>query len=151
MNVLIITVGLPGSGKTTRAKAWVAVDPEHRARINRDDTRVMLHGGWLGSDLQEDQVTAVTHSAIQMLLRRGFDVICDDTNLHDRHLRALIALAAGAGAAAEVWDMTNVSLDVCIARDTARGMAGGRYVGETQIRAMHDGYQRRLAARRDGR
>jgi predicted kinase len=33
MPKLVITRGLPGSGKTTHAVAWVAEDPAHRARI----------------------------------------------------------------------------------------------------------------------
>ena len=42
MTALVITRGLPGSGKTTYARAWVAEDREHRARVNRDDIRQML-------------------------------------------------------------------------------------------------------------
>lgn len=148
---LVITRGLPGAGKTTRAKKWVDERPETRARVNRDDIRDMLHGGWLGSDVQEDQVTAVAHSSITVLLRAGFDVICDDTNLHDQHLRALCTLAFGAGADFEIWDMTHVPVDVCIARDAERGIKGGRYVGANVIQSMHDGYQRRRTSRRDGR
>lgn len=147
MALLIITVGLPGSGKTTRAKAWVEQAAGRRARVNRDDIREMLHGGWLGSDLQEDQVTAVAHPAIGALLRCGFDVICDDTNLYDSHVRKLTAVATDAGADVEVWDLTDVPVETCIFRDAQRGLAGGRYVGEAQIRRMHDGYQRRRARR----
>jgi hypothetical protein len=42
---LVITRGLPGCGKTTRARAWVAEDPSRRVRVNRDDLRTMLSGG----------------------------------------------------------------------------------------------------------
>ena len=45
MTNLIITRGLPGCGKTTYARAWVAEDREHRARVNRDDIRAMLEDG----------------------------------------------------------------------------------------------------------
>lgn len=150
MATLIITIGLPGSGKTTRAKAWVDESPETRARVNRDDIREMLHGGWLGSDVQEDQVTAVAHGGIHAMLRRGVNVICDDTNLHDAHVRALIAVADRSGAEIVFWDMLDVAVDVCVQRDALRGARGGRFVGEKVIRSMHDGYQRRRA-RRGGR
>lgn len=143
MAKLIATRGLPGSGKSTRAKEWVDEAPEQRARVNRDDIREMLHGGWLGSDFQEDQVSFVAHNAIAMLLRNEVDVICDDTNLYDRHVEALRLIAQTAGAEFEVWDMTDVPLDVCIQRDVLRGLAGGRYVGEKVIRRMYDGYERR--------
>lgn len=42
MSKLIITRGLPASGKSTWAKQWVLEDPEHRVRINQDDIRLML-------------------------------------------------------------------------------------------------------------
>ena len=71
MSTLYITRGLPGSGKTTRARAWVTEDPAHRARVNRDDTRTMLHGGRLGTAAQEKQVTSVRDAAVTELLKRG--------------------------------------------------------------------------------
>ena len=43
MPTLVITRGLPASGKTTKAREWVAADPVRRARVNRDDVRAQLH------------------------------------------------------------------------------------------------------------
>lgn len=37
MKQLIITRGIPASGKSTWAKEWVAEDPDHRVRVNRDE------------------------------------------------------------------------------------------------------------------
>lgn len=42
MAKLIITRDLPASGKTTWARSWVAEDPIHRTRVNRDDIRAMF-------------------------------------------------------------------------------------------------------------
>lgn len=47
MSKLIITRGLPASGKSTWAKQWVLEDPEHRVRINQDDIRLMLGKYWV--------------------------------------------------------------------------------------------------------
>lgn len=41
---LHITSGLPASGKTTWATSWREVDPERRARVNRDEIRFMSLG-----------------------------------------------------------------------------------------------------------
>jgi predicted kinase len=143
--MLYATCGLPGCGKTTRARAWVAEDRASRARVNRDDFRDMLSGGWLGTVAQEDQVTAAAHAAVEALLRAGYDVVCDDTNLRSEHLDALREIAGRCRAGFEVWDLTGVPLQVCIERDERRGVEGGRCVGADTIRAMHDGYQRRTA------
>lgn len=133
MPTLTITRGLPGSGKTTRAKEWVAEDPTHRARINRDDYRAMLHGGYVD---QERQINAVRDAAISALLRRGVDVVADDTCLPSRHARDLRRLATLAGAEFQIWDLTDVPVEVCIERDAARTAT----VGEKVIRDMHTRY-----------
>lgn len=39
---IILTRGIPGSGKSTWARAWVEESPETRIRINYDDLRNMM-------------------------------------------------------------------------------------------------------------
>ena len=41
MSKLIITRGLPASGKSTWAKQWVLEDTENRVRINQDDIKII--------------------------------------------------------------------------------------------------------------
>lgn len=144
MATLYITRGLPGSGKTTRALAWVSEDPARRVRVNRDDTRAMLHGQRLGTREQEDEVSAVTHAAILGRLHAGKDVVVDDTNLPAHTVRTLQQLATQAGAGFEVWDLTHVTLATCIERDRLRGLRGERSVGESAINQM---FIRHLAGR----
>lgn len=130
---LIITRGLPASGKTTKAKDWVAEDPTRRARVNRDDTRDMLHGRRLGTPEQEIQVTKVRNAAVSSLLDRGISVVCDDMTLQQRYARDLRRLAELHNAELEVWDLTDVPVDVCIERDLVRSRTVGAYV----IRDLH--------------
>jgi predicted kinase len=134
---LTITRGLPGSGKTTWAKAQPAV------RVNRDDLRRMLHGGRTGYGWAEVQVTLAQRAQIDTLLRAGVDVICDDTNLRSRVVRELAELAVRAGATVHIKDFFDVPLDECIARDAGRPT--DEQVGEDVIR---DIFQRYLAGRR---
>ncbi|HEY2796149.1 MAG TPA: AAA family ATPase [Micromonosporaceae bacterium] len=133
MSTLIITRGLPGSGKTTRAKQWVDEDPTKRARVNRDDLRAMLHGGY--ADV-ERQINAARDAAITALLKVGVDVIADDTNLRSRYVRDLRNLALAAGAEFDVWDLTDVPVEVCVERDAVRSPS----IGERVIRDMYERY-----------
>lgn len=133
MAKLTITRGLPGSGKTTWAKTQ-----QDALRVNRDELRRMLHGGWRGDGRAEKQVTRAQHAAIGGLLRAGAHVISDDTNLSGQAVRALTRLAEEAGAQVEVVDFTNVPLETCLRRDAER--AEGERVGEQVIRRMHERY-----------
>lgn len=132
---LIITVGLPGSGKSTRAVTWVAQDPTGRARVNRDDLRRMLHGGRLGTPEQEAAVTAVQHPAVLTLLQLGYDVVADDTNLAAGAVDGWRRLAGQAGAELTIWDFLDVDVEECIRRDAGR--TGPAHLGETAIRRIH--------------
>lgn len=148
MTKLIVTRGLPGSGKSTFAREWVAEDPANRAEVNRDYLRKMLHdgvyiGGYKGT---EGAVTAVRDAAIKTLLRRGLDVVSSDTNLAQKVARDLRNLADIAGAGFEVKDFTDVPLDVCLERDRERtnrfllDHEGEPGVGDEVICGMHSRY-----------
>jgi len=135
--VLMITRGLPGSGKTTWATAWVAGDQERRARVNRDSIRMML-GGVFNGGASEKRAIAARDSLILGLLRRGFDVVCDDTNLVPATVTELRDLARRCGAGFEVFDLTAVPLETCLARNAARKDKAP--VPEPWIRSQHARY-----------
>ena len=138
MNALIITRGLPGSGKTTAARAWVDGDRAHRARVNRDDLRSMVDGGVFVKGVTELRIQAARDALILGLLGKGLDVINDDTNLPQRTARDLATLARRAHAEFVVYDYTDVPLETCLERDAAR--LDKAPVGETVIRDMHTRY-----------
>jgi len=148
MPELIVTVGLPGSGKSTHVRHLLATqlaDGVRAARVNRDALRDQIHPGMYLGNETEKAVTAAQHAQINALLSEGYHVYVDDTNLRARHLRALRDLAAVAGAEFQVIDFTDVPLDTCIERDALRpdvadngGRRDGARVGEDVIRGMFD-------------
>ena len=139
MAKLIITRGLQGSGKTTRVKKWIGEDPIRRARVNRDDLRSMVHNGFWDGWNTEKLIVRMRDQLITMALRMGQDVICDDTNLDNKTARDLRAIALRCGAEFEVWDLTDVPLEVCIERDAGR-VKEMKNVGERVIRLAHEKY-----------
>lgn len=134
MSRLIITRGLPASGKTSFARR---LQPSV-VRVNRDDLRRMLHGVRLFTQWAEGQVTIVQRAQVEALLRARVDVIVDDTNLRSRTVRDWAELAARFGASFEVHDFTDVPLEECLRRDAGRPTEDR--VGEDAIRRLHERY-----------
>ena len=122
MSKLYITRGIPGSGKSTWAKAWVAEDPNMRARVNRDCLREMLHDGvHTGGNGTEVSVIAARDALITTLLKRGIDVVSDDTNLPKRTLRDLKKIADRSKSDLEIVDhFLDVPLGICLSRNANR-------------------------------
>jgi len=134
MTRLLITRGLPASGKTTFAHK---LQPRV-VRINRDDLRRMLHNDRLYAQWSEGQVTRAQRAMVEALLRAHADVIVDDTNLRAKTVREWAELAARFRAQFEVHDFTDVPVEECIRRDAER--SGYDHVGEAGIRKMYDRY-----------
>lgn len=132
MTRLLITRGLPASGKTTFARK---LQPGV-VRVNRDDLRRMLHGRRLFTQAAEAQVTHAQRAAVEALLRARASVIVDDTNLRSRTVREWAEMAVRYGASFEVHDFTDVPLAECLRRDAER--AEDDRVGEGPIRRMHE-------------
>ena len=136
MKTLYMVKGLPGSGKSTWAKAKVkSASYEQLKRVNKDELRAMLDCGH-SSPLHEKFVLNVRNNIIASALNAGISIIVDDTNLAPKHEETLTALSVKHGAKFEIVDLTHVSLDECIARDKKRA----NYVGEDVIRKMHKDY-----------
>lgn len=140
MSIVLITRGLPGSGKSTEGRKW-AQHSENRVYMDRDNLREMLFGrsGLLASE-QEDLVTEVQHEALRAALGDGWSTVLADTFLRDDRLDPILKITATYDARVEYLDLRHVPLDVCIERDRARGAAGGREVGEDIIRIMAKRY-----------
>lgn len=127
MPTLIMTKGLPASGKTTWAKQQTA------KRVNKDDLRAMIDNGkW--SKENEKLIILARDRLIALFVESGYDVIVDDTNLHPKHEQNLRLLADREGAEFDIKDFTDVPLETCLERDRKRP----NYVGEKVIKDMYN-------------
>lgn len=140
-----IPVGLPGCGKTRRAREMIAAHlaagypRSDLVRLSRDDLRTMMTNGY-GKPQRgfEDMVSAAFDVMLAALLSRGVSVIVDATNLNPRYRAELIARVTNSGAEVVLDDLTGIPLSVCIARDGLR--SGVARVGPEEIRRLHERY-----------
>lgn len=133
MSKLILTRGVPASGKSTWAKSWVAEDLDRRARLNRDDYRQMmfsLDAGQLEFQ-QEKAVSAAQQAAARGLLGAGYDVVIDDTNLRAKYVKMWLGFADEV----EFVDFP-ITYEAAVKRDKLRHEAGGRLVGADVIKEV---------------
>lgn len=121
--------GLPASGKSTWARAYVAEHPSTTKRINKDDLRAMLDAG-RHSKSNEQFVEQVRDQLIVAALQAGKHVIVDDTNLAPRHEARIRQLVKGLAEVEVKW--FDIEVEEAIARDLARPNS----VGEKVIRGM---------------
>ena len=134
MKKVIMTKGLPGSGKSTWAKKLIDKNPNQYKRINKDDLRAMLDNSKHSKDA-EKFVLKIRNQIMLMALEEGKHVIIDDTNLHPKHERTIRELTKGI-AEVIIQDFTDVELEVCIKRDLNRLNS----VGEKVIRQMYNDF-----------
>lgn len=81
---IILTRGIPGSGKSTWAKAWVTEDPEHRIRLNWDDMRNMMGPYWVPSREPINKHMLWAGLNMAAYCTRPYDVVIDNMNLNSK-------------------------------------------------------------------
>lgn len=123
---LTLMVGLPGSGKSTKAKEIIKASG-NTVRINADLLRTMLHFDTF-SGPNEGITNDVMNMVARGLLKNNINVIIDNCNLSERHRQRWSGIAQECGAKFEIVDLTNVSVDECIMRDSKRPNPVGRHL-----------------------
>lgn len=139
---IILTRGLPASGKSTWSSEQVAKSNGKTKRVNKDLLREMIDAG-IYSKTNEQQILAARDALVNTFLGMHVEtVIVDDTNFEEKHFNAMKDIAdqfktfTDRDITVEYKDFLDVSLDECIHRDSLRP----KPVGEKVIKSMHQRY-----------
>lgn len=135
---LIMTVGLPGCGKSTYAREWVAQNVRHRARVERDQLRAMMHDSVWKGDATERQIVAVQKLAVEELLTSGVSVVVSDTNLTKENQDLWRDIAKRCKVQLVVKDFRNVPLEQVLAQNAQR--TGKQFIPVEVITNLYNRY-----------
>lgn len=90
---IVMTRGIPASGKSTKSIEWVTQNSGKVKRLNKDLLRLMLDGNKY-SKSNENFLLRLRDKATEMCLVKGVSVIIDDTNLDGRHWKSMCNIAS---------------------------------------------------------
>jgi len=138
MNKVILTMGLPGCGKSTWAREFIAQNPDW-VRVNRDDLRIQFGGpNYEFNSKIEKQVLNERDRLILEALAKGLNVIVDETFCNANTRKKMEEFLAGK-ADFEYKSFMDVTPEECIRRDAGR--TGKAHVGAMVIRRMYKRYK----------
>lgn len=137
-NFIIVTRGLPGSGKSTYADGICKV-LKKTIKIERDDIRQLLFKelGKLSQE-KEEEVTRVQEILIRSHLAAGLTVIISDTNLPDRSVKRWLKLGHELQLPVAVQDFRHIPLVEVLRQNAKRPIRDGKYVPAEVITDMHN-------------
>jgi len=133
---IILTKGLPASGKSEWSKSIVDKDHSYK-RISMDDLRSMIDNGYWDGDRTEKLIVEIRNLLIETMMKRGCNIIVDATNLHQKHQKTIQELVnsnnedveengefygtqSGKKYELEIKSFLDVPIDECIKRDSER-------------------------------
>ena len=137
---LTLTIGLPGSGKSTWGQEMLDAYPDRVRIVNRDDIRAA--NGTRFEDGDEQYVAQVRDFMIERLLILGYDVIVTDTNLSPKVRRRLAQIAKARKAEVIETSFLHVPLETCLERNKIRWENGDRKVPDAAIVNMYEQFVR---------
>ncbi len=129
---IIVTVGIPGSGKSFWAKQEIAKDPNNWFRVNNDDIRNMSNNS-VWSSSYEKSISDARDFLIANALKRGLNVIVDNLNISPKHWGVICKIAQESNKDVQVIEkLFFIELFEAIERDSKR--EGKAKVGEAVIK-----------------
>jgi len=141
---IIITRGLPGSGKSTWAQSYASI-AKNTAIVERDELRLQLFGVyWTGVQEDEERVTRLQDKLVRSYLAEGTSVVISDTHLPDRSVKKWLKLGVELGVPVEVQDFRHVPLAQVLKQNACRPIRDGKTV---EASVITDKYERFIKGR----
>lgn len=95
LSKLVLTIGVPGCGKSTLAHKFVS---QGYVQVERDLLRMKLYGAWYGNGVDEKRVTYEHEQLIRNAIHSDLNVFVSDTNINPTTREHLIKFGSSLGA-----------------------------------------------------
>jgi predicted kinase len=119
MRTIVMTIGLPASGKSTYSKELVKKEPGRWKRVSKDDLREMFDC-YEFTQSNEKFVASVQDALIRSALKEGKDVVIDNTHLNGQSRRKIHEIAKAIGDVKVIEKAFRVDMQECIRRNEIR-------------------------------
>lgn len=134
MPTIYMTVGLPGSGKSTWAMGYARESRGQVLETSKDHIRPLAPEGLGRKEVEKWTITA-QDQAVRTALEAGKSIVVHDTNLNPYHFERFTKIAQEHGGQVELVDFTHIGVEECVRRDARR--TGTARVGREVIESMH--------------
>lgn len=133
---IIIMRGIPGSGKTTKAKSYVN---KGFKKVGKDELRRMINDYSLDNS-DENMIQRIQEDVIKNFMTFGRNIVIDNTHARYKYIDSLIKYITAVKSSVDYdysieIDFIDTPLDVCLERNSKRG---SDVVPESVIRKMYN-------------
>ncbi len=130
---LVLLAGIPGSGKTTLSQRLL---DKGFVCLNADLIRHELLGD-AGDQRDKEKVFEVFFERLDEGLKRGWDIVIDNTNINAKHREPIIERAKQAGYSdIQIW-VVDTPLEICLERNKQRERNVPDDIVENMYRGLH--------------
>lgn len=104
---ILILHGIPASGKSSYALDLITKNPNFK-KISRDDFRMMLDN-YSHNPALENVINKMIDSAIKTLLKAGYSLVIDNTNLRESYIKDILKIRDKINSSMEkIWEKSNI-------------------------------------------
>lgn len=137
MSKIIVLVGPPNSGKSTWCTNFISMNKDY-VRVSRDDFRRSFYDSWTVPNKIEDVITEIQDCAIESFIKKGYNVVIDNTHCKFRYIDDIIKkYGQEHDIIFKVFDLDSYTL---MARNTYRSRMDGKFIPDNVMERMIDNF-----------
>lgn len=142
MKQIILTSGIPASGKSTWSKEFVKANPSFK-RINKDSLREMIDCSAYSKN-NEELISKIQNQLISTFIKNGNSIVIDNTHVKKSFFNDIKKFASSLKEEIEISEkLFHIDIDEAIERDNKREAKVGEDVIRKMFKVFNGGWEER--------